>query len=186
MVRVLQFGKVDIQNPTIVLTDYGRTGMTWSQGDFQGDGRVDINDLTIVLSNFGKDVGLSAAAGTTPVPEPGTFLLLGIGAVGVSRLVAASLTGASIPTDDNSNRAIRAGGWLLSLAVCRSTLRRSMFDAMNVLPELSVLRWSPGLCRPSTGWRTMASARCQERAKPWRTKASVTRWPTLADVGRNR
>ena len=27
--------------------------MTWSQGDFNGDGTVDINDLTIVLTNYG-------------------------------------------------------------------------------------------------------------------------------------
>jgi hypothetical protein len=36
-----------------VLTNFGETGMTWSQGEFTGDGTVDINDLTIVLSNFG-------------------------------------------------------------------------------------------------------------------------------------
>ncbi len=111
MVRVLQFGKVDIQNPTIVLTDYGRTGMTWSQGDFQGDGRVDINDLTIVLSNFGKDVGLSAAAGTTPVPEPGTFLLLGIGAVGVLAWWRRASQGLpSQPTTTAIVPSVRAGG----------------------------------------------------------------------------
>ena len=29
------------------------TGEVWSQGDFNGDGRVDINDLTIVLTDYG-------------------------------------------------------------------------------------------------------------------------------------
>ena len=47
-------GKVDINDLTIVLTNFGQSGMTWSQGDFNTDGKVDINDLTIVLTNFGQ------------------------------------------------------------------------------------------------------------------------------------
>ena len=47
-------GRVDVNDLTIVLSNYGRTGMTWSQGEFTGDGKVDVNDLTIVLSNYGK------------------------------------------------------------------------------------------------------------------------------------
>ena len=48
-------GKVDINDLTIVLANYGQTGMAWSQGAMDGDpsGTVDINDLTIVLANYG-------------------------------------------------------------------------------------------------------------------------------------
>ena len=64
-------GQVDVNDLTIVLSNFGQSGMTWSQGDFNGDGRVDINDLTILLSDFGKTYG---AAGVNAVPEPGTLL----------------------------------------------------------------------------------------------------------------
>ena len=47
--------------------------MTWTQGDFTGDGKVDVNDLTIVLANYNKTFEASLAA----VPEPaGAALLL--------------------------------------------------------------------------------------------------------------
>ena len=50
-------GKVDINDLTIVLTNYDKsTGMTWATGDFNGDGKVDINDLSIVLTNYDKTV----------------------------------------------------------------------------------------------------------------------------------
>ena len=55
-------GRVDINDLTIVLSNFGTTGMTWSQGDFNDDVKVDINDLTTVLSHFGQSVGSSAAA----------------------------------------------------------------------------------------------------------------------------
>ena len=43
--------------------------MTWSQGEFTGDGTVDINDLTIVLAHFGQSTG-SSAGNVSAVPEP--------------------------------------------------------------------------------------------------------------------
>ena len=49
--------------------------MSWSTGDFTGDGTVDINDLTIVLANYGKTTG-SSAAGMSAVPEPSSMMLL--------------------------------------------------------------------------------------------------------------
>ena len=64
-------GRVDINDLTIVLANFGKTGSAWSQGCMDSDpaGKVDINDLTIVLANFGeklRDVGSGLAA----VPEP--------------------------------------------------------------------------------------------------------------------
>ena len=69
--------KVDINDLTITLTNYGKTGMRWESGDFNGDGKVDINDLTIVLTNYNR----TAAAGLAPVPEPGALWLSAAGAV---------------------------------------------------------------------------------------------------------
>jgi uncharacterized protein (DUF2141 family) len=53
--------------------------MTWSQGDFNGDGKVDINDLTIVLANYGQSVGSSAAGTVSAVPAPSAVLLTAAG-----------------------------------------------------------------------------------------------------------
>ena len=68
-------GRVDINDLTIVLTNYGKTGATWSEGDFNYHGTVDINDLTIVLANYNQTlgasgVGSSAAGVISAVPEP--------------------------------------------------------------------------------------------------------------------
>ena len=52
---------MDINDLTIVLSNFGTAGMSWSQGEFTGDGTVDINDLTIVLASFGATLGSSAA-----------------------------------------------------------------------------------------------------------------------------
>jgi hypothetical protein len=76
-------GKVDINDLTVVLANYGQTGATWSQGDFIGDGKVDINDLTIVLANYGQTFGASPAGNLSAVPEPGALVLLGLGAAGL-------------------------------------------------------------------------------------------------------
>ena len=70
-------GKVDINDLTIVLTNFGQAGMTPSQGDFNADGKVDINDLTIVLTDFGKTAGVGIRA----VPEPSTLWLVACGLI---------------------------------------------------------------------------------------------------------
>ena len=64
--------RVDINDLTIVLSNFGQSGMTWSQGEFNGDGTVDINDLTSVLANFGYGV---TSGGVQAVPEPSSRML---------------------------------------------------------------------------------------------------------------
>ena len=75
-------GKVNINDLTIVLANYGQNGTMWSQGEFTGDGTVDINDLTIVLAHYGQSLG-SSAGGMAAVPEPSVITLLLAGAVSV-------------------------------------------------------------------------------------------------------
>ena len=76
-------GRVDVNDLTIVLSNFGRaTGMTWGGGDFNYDGRVDINDLTILLSNFGRTLA-AAPAEVGAVPEPATLVSAGAGVAAV-------------------------------------------------------------------------------------------------------
>jgi probable HAF family extracellular repeat protein len=69
-------GKVDVNDLTKVLTNYGQTtGMGWTLGDFNGDAAVDVNDLTIVLSHYSQTAG-SSAADVAAVPEPASLAML--------------------------------------------------------------------------------------------------------------
>jgi formylglycine-generating enzyme len=80
-------GKVDINDLSILLTNFDKTSMTWSQGDFDGSGTVDLADLSKMLTNFDKTAGTSPA-GIQAVPEPATLALLGVGAVGLLACVS--------------------------------------------------------------------------------------------------
>ena len=77
-------GKVDVNDLTIVLTNFGQTGGL-AAGCMDGDatGTVDVNDLTIVLANYGRSIGWSAA-GAAAVPEPSTLLLAAVGLAALS------------------------------------------------------------------------------------------------------
>ena len=72
-------GKVDINDLTIVLSNYNQSGVNWNEGDFTGTGKVDINDLTIVLAHYNQSVSSAVAAGVGAVPEPGALALLALG-----------------------------------------------------------------------------------------------------------
>ena len=87
-------GVVDGYDLAKVLANYGKSGRTWSQGDFNYDGVADGYDLATVLQYYGHlgPVILNVAgynldstalrelraAGITPVPEPGSFVLLAL------------------------------------------------------------------------------------------------------------
>ena len=68
-------GRVDINDLTTVLSNYGKSGQVWSEGNMDGDpnGVVNINDLTIVLSDFGTTY---FTASPRAVPEPASVLML--------------------------------------------------------------------------------------------------------------
>lgn len=46
-------GKVNITDLSILLTNWGKTGIPASQGDINSNGKVDITDLSILLSKWG-------------------------------------------------------------------------------------------------------------------------------------
>ena len=82
---------MDINDLTIVLANYGQTGMTWSQGEFTGDGTVDVNDLTIVLASYGQTAGSSGRPAT--VPEPAAAALLAAAAAAPGRVSPEGVNG---------------------------------------------------------------------------------------------
>ncbi len=47
-------GTVGLADLNVMLTDYGKSGMTWCQGDFNYDGTVGLADLNALLTNYGK------------------------------------------------------------------------------------------------------------------------------------
>ena len=77
-------GRVNINDLTIVLSNYNKAGQGWSQGSMDGDpaGTVDLNDLTIVLSNYGHTLS-AAAPGLSAVPEPSVLALLAAAVLGL-------------------------------------------------------------------------------------------------------
>ena len=48
-----QDGVVGLADLNTVLSNYGKSGMTWTQGDFTGDAVVGLADLNTVLTNYG-------------------------------------------------------------------------------------------------------------------------------------
>ena len=76
-------GKVDINDLTIVLADYGQTGTAWVQGEFTGDGTVDINDLTIVLAHDGQGLGSPPPSTSRRATRRSALLLATAGLLGL-------------------------------------------------------------------------------------------------------
>jgi len=78
-----QNGQVDADDLTVFASGFGRaSGATQVDGDIDFNGAVNADDLTVFANNFGKGIGSPlAVASVQAVPEPGTFLLLMLGAV---------------------------------------------------------------------------------------------------------
>jgi len=68
-------GQVDLQDLTTLKGNFG-TGTYWGEADLNGDGQVDLQDLTTLKGNFGSSYSDESV---TPIPEPTTMLLVGLG-----------------------------------------------------------------------------------------------------------
>ena len=68
-----------------MLANYNQVGLTWTQGDFNGDGAVDINDLTVVLANYNTSVGSADVIRAAPEPTSLLLVLAGLAALAVHR-----------------------------------------------------------------------------------------------------
>lgn len=71
-------GNVNFADLNVLLTNYDLPGDADS-GDIDGSGGVDFADLNQLLSNYQQ----SAAAASAAVPEPGSWVLLALGIIGV-------------------------------------------------------------------------------------------------------
>ena len=60
---------VEINDFNALAANYGKTGMTWEQGDFDGDGKVGITDFNYLAANYGKHA--------PPRSDTGSILLSG-------------------------------------------------------------------------------------------------------------
>jgi hypothetical protein len=52
---------VDVGDLGILAANYGGSGKTWAEGDFNNDGLVDVGDLGILAANYGYGTTPSAA-----------------------------------------------------------------------------------------------------------------------------
>lgn len=69
---------VDDNDLGLLLANWDRTGVTWTEGDFNGDGHVSDIDLSLLLANWSEGVPLNGSS----IPEPATMTFLAVGAIG--------------------------------------------------------------------------------------------------------
>jgi autotransporter-associated beta strand protein len=79
-------GVVNAIDFNAVATNFGKSGQTWSQGNFDYDaaGNVNTADFTLLAQNFGATPIVLASALGSLVPEPGSMALLATGILGFS------------------------------------------------------------------------------------------------------
>jgi hypothetical protein len=81
--------KVDSADFNLLALNFGGTGKTWDQGDFNdsADGKVDSADFNLLALNFGQSrPAPAAAAAVSAVPEPASLGLLAVSALGMFAL----------------------------------------------------------------------------------------------------
>ena len=88
-------GRVDLVDYMTLKANYGKTVPPWKQGDCNGDGRIGYDELLAVETNLGYDLSLVmgslSGGGAMPIggveaaPEPGSVLLLALGAAAMLR-----------------------------------------------------------------------------------------------------
>ncbi len=59
-------GTVGLADLNVLLSNYGKSNMNWSQGDFTYDGTVGLADLNVLLSNYSKSGPLNIANAPYP------------------------------------------------------------------------------------------------------------------------
>jgi hypothetical protein len=57
-------GRVNMIDLAMVAGNYGKSNMSWRQGDFTGDHRVDLKDLVIISGTYGSSIPLRLVAAT--------------------------------------------------------------------------------------------------------------------------
>jgi hypothetical protein len=57
-------GTVELGDFNLLAANFGKSGMTFNQGDFTGDGKVDLLDFNILAANFGKTAPPHSDTGT--------------------------------------------------------------------------------------------------------------------------
>jgi hypothetical protein len=89
-------GDVDSSDYITLKENFGETDATWSHGDFNDDGLVGYDDLFALMTNFGyksnphpimtpPSGGSISTGDMAAVPEPGTAILLVLGAAALLR-----------------------------------------------------------------------------------------------------
>ena len=74
-------GDVDLTDLSSFANGWYGTTKTWATGDYDVDGDVDLTDLSAFATGWYSPRGGGHAEGAAPVPEPGTIVMLVLGAL---------------------------------------------------------------------------------------------------------